>query len=409
MFRGVVRRSSVKDALAGYLPLMGQSLLAFTFNIGGILSGLIFAVFFSKLQDPIILMLLPAILTLRGNINGILSSKLGTLLHIGRIMPSLRGNTRDFEELLRSTFILTFQSTLLIGLLAFAANLLLGRIDQSYLPLFILVPTLTGGMSVATSEVITSALAMFTFRRGLDPDILTYPMMSTVNDVMVTIIYFGISWLMLTWIHAVLLGLVLFLAIASAAIIFTVSSREGAMFKRTVKEATPAVLASLSLGVLSGVILAGFKSEIGENPAVLTVYPALMDSLGDIGAITGATTTTKLFLGDIEAKASTIKEALKGLIPVECMAFLLHIAYGAIAFTLSREAGLTMPFSRLLGIALASNLVTFPAIFMIAYFTAIMTFKKGLDPDNFVIPLETSIADSLTTLSVSILMRLLVG
>jgi mgtE-like transporter len=203
--------------------------------------------------------------------------------------------------------------------------------------------------------------------------------------------------------------LVLFLAIASAAIIFTVSSREGAMFKRTVKEATPAVLASLSLGVLSGVILAGFKSEIGENPAVLTVYPALMDSLGDIGAITGATTTTKLFLGDIEAKASTIKEALKGLIPVECMAFLLHIAYGAIAFTLSREAGLTMPFSRLLGIALASNLVTFPAIFMIAYFTAIMTFKKGLDPDNFVIPLETSIADSLTTLSVSILMRLLVG
>ncbi|MEM2123636.1 MAG: magnesium transporter [Candidatus Bathyarchaeia archaeon] len=404
-----VQRLSVKGALAGHLSLMGQSFLAFTFNIGGILSGLMFAIFFSKFQDPILLMLLPAILTLRGNINGILSSKLGTLLHTGRILPSLRGNTRDFEELLRSTFTLTFQSTLLIGLIAFTANLFLGRIDPTYLPLFIFIPTLTGGVSVTISEAITSALAMFTFKRGLDPDILTYPLMSTVNDVTVTFIYFGISWLMLTWTHSMLFGVVLFLAIGVTSTIFTALYRRGAMFKRTVMEATPAILASLSLGVLNGIILSGFKSEIEENPAVLTVYPALMDSLGDIGAITGATTTTKLFLGELKAKVSTIKGALKGLIPVESMAFLLHIAYGWIGFILSREAGLTIPFTRILGITLASNLITFPAIFTVAYLTAIMTFKKGLDPDNFVIPLETSIADSLATLSVSTLTRLLKG
>jgi cation transporter-like permease len=30
---------------------------------------------------------------------------------------------------------------------------------------------------------------------------------------------------------------------------------------------------------------------------------------------------------------------------------------------------------------------------------AILTFKKGLDPDNFVIPIESSIADSVTTVA----------
>lgn len=408
MAAGIARRLrlAMGEALVRHLSLMEQSLLAFTFNIGGILSGLIFAVFFSRLQDPTLLMLLPAILTIRGNINGILSSKLGTLLHTGRILPSLRGNTRDFEALLRSTFVLTFQSTLLIGLIAFAANLALKRIDVAYLPFFILIPTLTGGISVAISEVITSALAIFTFRRGLDPDVLTYPAMSTVNDVMVTAIYFGVSWLMLTWIYSIPFGVITFLAVGAASMTFAVLNWRNEMFKRTVMEATPAILASLSMGVLNGVILAGFRSEIEESPAVLTVYPALMDSLGDIGAITGATTTTKLFLGELEAKASTIKEALKDLIPVESMAFLLHIVYAAVGFLLSKGAGLTVSFTKLIGITLASNLMAFPAIFAIAYLIAIMTFKKGLDPDNFVIPLETSMADSLATLSVSILTRL---
>ncbi|MGC8849912.1 MAG: magnesium transporter [Candidatus Bathyarchaeia archaeon] len=397
----------MREALASHLSLMEQSLLAFTFNIGGILSGLIFALFFSRLQDPTLLMLLPAILTIRGNINGILSSKLGTFLHTGRILPSIRGNTKDFEALLRSTLVVTFQSTLLIGLIAFTANFALGRIDEAYLPFFILVPTLTGGISVAMSEVITTALAIYTFRKGLDPDVLTYPAMSTVNDVMVTIIYFGISWLMVSWRHSILLGVIIFLAVGAVSTAFAFLNWRNETFKRTLMEATPAILASLSLGVLNGVILAGFRSEIERNPAVLTVYPALMDSLGDLGAITGATTTTKLFLGELEAKASTIKEALKDLMPVESMALLLHIVYGAVGFLTSMEAGLTVSLTRLIGVTLASNLMTFPAIFAIAYLIAIMTFKKGLDPDNFVIPLETSMADSLATLSVSILARLL--
>lgn len=407
----MVRRlsSTLRGGLAEHLPLMGQSLLVFTSNIGGILSGLIFAIFFSILQDPILLMLFPAILTLRGDVNGILSSKLGTLLHTGRIMPFLRGNTKEFETLLQSIFTFTFQDMFLLSLLAFAANLALGRVDPTYLPLFILIPTLTGGISVAISEIITSTLAIFAFRRGLDPDVVTYPLMSTVNDVMVTFVYFAVSWLMLTEALPIFFSISMFAAVGISSLIFALINRNREIFKKIFIEATPAILASLSIGVLNGLILAGFKSEIGRYPGILIVYPVLMDALGDIGAITGATTSTKLFLGELEAKLTNIREALKSLIPVEGMAFLLHVVYGLIAFLLSKRVGLTMPMLKILGITVVSNLVTFPAIFVVAYLVAIMTFKKGLDPDNFVIPLETSIADSLATISISTLTKIFAG
>lgn len=411
MYRRTIRRltSTLPGGLAEHLPLMGQSLLVFTSNIGGILSGLIFAVFFSILQDPILLMLFPAILTLRGDVNGILSSKLGTLLHTGRILPSLKGNTRDFETLLQSIFVFTFQDMLLLGLLAFAANLALGRVDLASLPLFILIPGLTGGISVAISEIITSALAIFTFRKGLDPDVLTYPVTSTINDVMVAFVYFTVSWLMLTKTLPRFFSVLIFTAIGVFSLFFALRNRNRDVFKKMFVEATPVIFASLSIGIVNGLILAGFKSEIGKYPGVLIVYPVLMSALGNIGAIIGATTTTKLFLGELEAKLTTIGGALKGLIPIEGAAFLLHIVYGLLGVLLSEKTGLTVPTLKILGITLTSNLITFPAIFIVAYLIAIMTFKKGLDPDNFVIPLETSIADSLATISISALTKIFLG
>jgi len=39
------------------------------------------------------------------------------------------------------------------------------------------------------------------------------------------------------------------------------------------------------------------------------------------------------------------------------------------------------------------------AIVLISYAVSILTFKKGLDPDNFVIPIESSLADSITSIA----------
>ena len=43
------------------------------------------------------------------------------------------------------------------------------------------------------------------------------------------------------------------------------------------------------------------------------------------------------------------------------------------------------------------NVIIVSMITLITFAVGYLTYKKGLDPDNFVIPIESSLADSITT------------
>jgi cation transporter-like permease len=43
------------------------------------------------------------------------------------------------------------------------------------------------------------------------------------------------------------------------------------------------------------------------------------------------------------------------------------------------------------------NVIAVSMITLISFAVGYLTYKKGLDPDNFVIPIESSLADSITT------------
>ncbi|MFQ6095226.1 MAG: magnesium transporter, partial [Candidatus Bathyarchaeia archaeon] len=50
-----------------------------------------------------------------------------------------------------------------------------------------------------------------------------------------------------------------------------------------------------------------------------------------------------------------------------------------------------------LGELLTTNILAASVMCFIAYAIAVLTFRRALDPDNFVIPIESSIADAVTT------------
>jgi cation transporter-like permease len=62
---------------------------------------------------------------------------------------------------------------------------------------------------------------------------------------------------------------------------------------------------------------------------------------------------------------------------------------------------------RLTAQALLTNLIAVPLIILISFSTAIVTRKRGLDPDNFIIPIETSISDGLTTIALLVALTLI--
>jgi cation transporter-like permease len=60
------------------------------------------------------------------------------------------------------------------------------------------------------------------------------------------------------------------------------------------------------------------------------------------------------------------------------------------------------------GRVLATNAIAGAIIVIVSYMVAILTYRKGLDPDNFVIPIESSLADSITTMSLFLVLSLFI-
>ena len=70
--------------------LLKEALFSFSFDIFGILAGFIFASYLNVFQlSTWVIALYPSVLTGRGVINGVLSGRLSTALHLGTIKPAL--------------------------------------------------------------------------------------------------------------------------------------------------------------------------------------------------------------------------------------------------------------------------------------------------------------------------------
>ncbi|MEM4522564.1 MAG: magnesium transporter [Nitrososphaeria archaeon] len=76
----------------------------------------------------------------------------------------------------------------------------------------------------------------------------------------------------------------------------------------------------------------------------------------------------------------------------------MHVIFATIGFAISGMQGVSFLFY-MITITLFSNIISFLFISVFSLTIATQTFKYGLDPDNFVIPLVASVSDVGATLS----------
>ncbi len=139
--------------------------------------------------------------------------------------------------------------------------------------------------------------------------------------------------------------------------------------------------------------------SLQRYPGVVVLYPALTNALGNIGSIVGSTTTTKFALGIVKSLAEEIRDALGTIARIEAVALLMHLSFGVITLIIVRATTPSASLSRLVGVAIVVNLLTFHLIALFALVLAFQAFKRGLNPDNVVIPVITSISDTVATLA----------
>jgi mgtE-like transporter len=377
-----------------------QTLIALSFNIISLFAGGLISIFAPRFRAATwILALFPPILTIRGGIGGIFSGNLATMLHLGLIRPKIRDNTPVYMQLISAIFVITLVDTLAMGLFAFALNIVFGQATLTQLPVFLVVPPVACVIAMALSIPITSVIAISTFKKGLDPDILVYPILASVNDILVTAAFVVTIYLVLSGGVFTYLLVGIFIIIIGLTVMIYWRNRGVQFFYQTIKEGTTVVIVSSLFGSINGILLSSMSGALLEYPGLIILYPALTNALGNIGSIIGSTKTTRLALGYVESFIGEVKSAVGQISQVESVAFLMHAVFGTVTYLITIPTLPGASLSLLVGMALVSNLSTFIFIALIALGAAHLAFRRGLNPDNVVIPVITSLSDSVATLS----------
>lgn len=174
--------------------MVKQSLPLIVFcGLGAIVAGSTLGVMIDLLREiPGLIVVVPAIIALRGNISTAFGSRLGSAYHLGIINTDNLWN-EELKQNILGSLILSFFVAIIIGILAYLTSLILGVYPD---PLkLISIVLLAGGISGIILNLMTIIIVYLAFKRGYDPDNITGPALATFGDIMTMLCLFGSAFL----------------------------------------------------------------------------------------------------------------------------------------------------------------------------------------------------------------------
>jgi len=375
-------------------------------DIGSLIAGFMIALQLGVFQlSPWAIALYPAVISVKAVITGLLTGRLSTALHLGTVYPRYFGNTEAFYKLIGAMIVLTLGTSVTISVFSILFGTLFWGVIIAEFPaiLTVMVATLSLGLLVT---LITVEFTFISFKRSLDPDTIVYPAVSTIANIVITFLYIAVLHLYFSgpsgrWV-IIMFGLInVFLVVF--LIPLNIRDKE---FQKIMKETVPTMLLIALLVNITGTLLKGVSNLAGNRREIYTVYPAMIDMMGDAGLVVSSAASVKLTLGVLTPAFGSIKNHAKNIVSSWASTLMLFVVLGVI--TLAITGSFTMSnLEDLLLILVVSNVIAYLGIVLVSYGIAILTFKRGLDPDNFVIPVDSSLADVITTAALLVVLLII--
>jgi len=170
-------------------------------------------------------------------------------------------------------------------------------------------------------------------------------------------------------------------------------------FNKIIKESIVIVLVSSLIGLLSGTLLSINEEILYTIPIILIILPALNSLIGDISIVLISRLSSHFYIGTIRPKfkrSNRLKEDFVGLL-ITLLISLAALIFLGYAIGYATGISIINPALIIL-IILITILMLFIILFTILFGIAIFLFNRGRDPNNFLIPFVTSVADFLTPL-----------
>ena len=367
--------------------------------VGDLIAGIILGkmTFFLEIF-PGLLVMIPGAIGMRGNIFGSFASRLSTNLHIGVISPKFE-LSEELNYNIFSSFVLTLVLSLFLGIIANLMCLLLHYPAMSLID-FILISVMAGIISNLIMLPITMIISFKSFQHGWDPDNITSPIIAAFGDLFtlpaIILSLFILQVLDINWIvkDAALLIIILLVAIS-----FIYCYKLSDETKTILRQSTPILLLCSFLGCSAGAILNSAVETLLTNPTLLTLLPLFSGESGSLISILGARLSSGLHSGLIEPSTKPEGNAVYNfgvciVLSIIIFPFIGILAEGSSFILKSAGVG----FDKIMEISTISGIILVTVMAFLVYYISITSYRNNLDPDNIVIPISTSITDSISSL-----------
>ena len=378
----------VTDARADRQALVALGLNASTSFVAGVFLGSVSATFANR---PGLIVLVPPAIGLRGNIFTGVGNRLSTAIHTGTFSLS-RSRRSVLGQNVTAAIVLTISASMLLGIVAKAVAVALGQGKSVPLSDFVVVSTVGGVLASLVVVAATIGIAGGAVRFGWDLDDVSAPLVSTLGDVVT---------LPALWVAAGLVGIAVLtntlavVAVLAAVLVVVLALRSPLEdLPRIVRQSLPVLAIAGGASALAGVAVERRLEPFTENPALLVLLPAFLSSAGALGGILSGRLGTKLHLGLIEPAGLPGRLARRDIASALALALPVFVFDAVGAHYLALLVQHQSPgLPTMLAITMLGGIVAVGFVVLVAYYGTIASFRAGLDPDTFGIPIVTSTVD----------------
>ncbi|WP_459537905.1 magnesium transporter [Methanobrevibacter sp.] len=403
--------SNFSEFFDEHKSIIKESFIAlFICAIGDLIAGLILGKMTFFLETfPGLLVIIPGAIGMRGNIFGSFASRLSTNLHIGILSPKF-----EFSEQLNynifSSFVLTLVLSLFLGIVAKILCILFNQPSISLMD-FILISVIAGVISNMIMLPITMLVSFKSFEHGWDPDNITSPIIAAFGDLF-TLPAIILSVFILTALNFnfIFKSAVLVAILIAVIVSFIYCYRLSDETHTILKQSTPVLLLCSFLGGAAGGILNSAVETLLTNPSLLTLLPLFSGESGSLISILGARLSSGLHSGLVEPFKKPKGEAVHNFAICFILAIVVFPLIGLLAEGSSYALGVVgVGFDKIIEISTLAGLILVTIMVIVVYYVSITSYNRNLDPDNIVIPISTSITDSISSLILISVSLLLLG
>jgi len=390
---------SIVDTLKGWFSKEFKEpfVSLFLCTTGDLLTGIAMGIFTSNLKMlPALIILIPAAIGMRGNIFASLGSRLGTYLHTGQITPDFK-KSRILNQNVSLSATLTLITSIYLGILAALVASIIG-LEADVIDM-LLISTAAGFLSAVIMLIFTVVIAFLSYRRGWDPDNMTAPLITLVGDMLtLPLLFVSLIFVLGVTYEIKMMFLAVIVILTLITIPYSLSEKSKPYYSSILRESLPVLLVCGFLGIFSGAILGGRIEGLIAVPSILIMLPAFLEDGGAIGGILAARLSSSLHLGSIETKKGIPKNVLKMFVTMHILGIIIFTMVGSFAYIIAKFLGISsLPLHLTIAVALLAGEMLIVVVNLIAYYISIISFKRGVDPDNVTIPTITSTIDLIGT------------